>query len=186
MATEGSWFNPTAVLVHLIAIALGVYLGWTLMEAISPELPDSVEPGVTSTAEIPGDAAESLFRSPNLQPALAQVEDQLGAGEGLVRLHLEPGTIETEARTGDGLFQPSDVPVDAPVMLTHTIDSERGGSPIGLGEISYMELVATERGPRWYVQLDIDKDIGPPPWSYGAPLDGEPLTVGPGPPEPRE
>ena len=183
MATEGSWFNPTAVLVHVIAIAVGAYLGWTLMQAISPELPDSVEPGVNSTAEVAGDSGESLFRPPNLERALAQVEDQLGAGEGLVRLHLEPGTLETEARTGDGLFRPADIPVDAPVVLTHSIDAERGGTPIDFGEVRYMELVATEDGPRWYVQLDINKDIGPPPWTYGAPLDGDPIEVGGAPPE---
>jgi hypothetical protein len=184
MATEGSWFNPTAVLVHVIAIAVGAYFGWTLMQAISPELPDSVEPGVSSTAEIAGDATESLFRPPNLEPALAQLQDQLGAGEGLVRLRLEPGSLESETGTGDGLFEPSDVPVDAPVVLTHTIDSQRGGPPIDLGEIGYMELVATDRGPRWYVQLDINREIGPPPWTYGAPLSGAPLTVGPAPPTP--
>ena len=32
MATEGSGFNPIAVLVHLVAIALGLYLGWIAMD----------------------------------------------------------------------------------------------------------------------------------------------------------
>jgi hypothetical protein len=73
---------------------------------------------------------------------------------------------------------------ETPVVLIHSIDSERGGSPIGLGEVRYMDLVATAKGPRWYVQLDTGRDVGPPPWTYGAPLDGEPLTVGPGPPKP--
>ena len=41
-----------------------------------------------------------------------------------------------------------------------------------------MDLVATRDGPRWYVQLDIIRDVGPPPWTYGAPLAGEPLEVG--------
>ena len=48
----------------------------------------------------------------------------------------------------------------------------------------YFDLVATREGPRWYVQLDINRDIGPPPWTYGAPLDGEPLEVGGAPPRP--
>jgi hypothetical protein len=65
---------------------------------------------------------------------------------------------------------------ETPVVLIHSID--------GLGEVSYVDLVATAKGPRWYVQLDIDRDIGPPPWTYGAPLTGTPLTVGPGPPQP--
>jgi hypothetical protein len=47
-----------------------------------------------------------------------------------------------------------------------------------------MELVATDEGPRWYVQLDINGDSGPPPWTYGAPLDGDPIKAGGAPPEP--
>ena len=47
-----------------------------------------------------------------------------------------------------------------------------------------MDLVATAKGPRWYVQLDIDRDIGPPPWTYGAPLEGAPVTAGGAPPKP--
>ena len=76
------------------------------------------------------------------------------------------------------------MPAEVPVALIHTIDSERGGPPIGLGEIGYMDLVATEDGPRWYVQLDISSDIGPPPWTYGAPLEGSPLRSAAAPPKP--
>jgi hypothetical protein len=187
MATEARSFSPIAVIVHLVAIALGLYLGWIAMQAISPDLPDpSVDPGVNSAAVIAGDAPDSLYRGANFQRALDQLDEQLAAGEGIVSLHLEPGTLETESRAGEGLFQPADVPVEAPVMLIHSIDSERGGSPIGLGEISYMDLVATEDGPRWYVQLDTSRDIGSPPWTYGAPLEGAPLEVGGAPPQPVE
>ena len=162
MATEGSGFNPTAVLVHLVAIALGLYLGWIAMDRISPDLPDaSVEPGVSATGEVAGDDAQSLFRPANLEPALTQLAGQMTPGEGLVRLHIEPGTLESELNSGDGLFQPTDVPADAPVVLTQTID-----------------------GPRWYVQLDTSRDVGPPPWTYGAPIAGGPIEVGPGPPKP--
>jgi hypothetical protein len=50
--------------------------------------------------------------------------------------------------------------------------------------IRYMELVATREGPKRYVQLDINRTGVSPPWTYGAPLDGEPLTVGDAPPKP--
>ena len=185
MATEERGFSPVAVVVHVVAIALGLYLGWVVMEGISPDLPDpSVEPGVESTAQVAGDAPNSLFRGPYLQGALNELSDQIAAGEGIVTLHIEPGTLETETASGEGLFQPEDVSSETPVVLIHSIDAERGGTPIGLGEVSYIDLVATEKGPRWYVQLDINRDIGPPPWTYGAPLEGEPLEVGPGPPKP--
>ena len=47
-----------------------------------------------------------------------------------------------------------------------------------------MDVVATRDGPRWYVQLDTSRDVGPPPWTYGAPIAGGPIEVGPGPPKP--
>ena len=185
MATEERGFSPVAVLVHVLGIALGLYLGWVVMEGISPDVPDpSVEPGIESTAEVAGDAPNSLFRGPYLQGALNELSDQIAAGEGIVTMHLEPGALETETGSGDGLFQPEDVSSETPVVLIHRIDSERGGAPIGLEDVSFMDLVATADGPRWYVQLDIDSDIGPPPWTYGAPLEGKPLTVGTAPPKP--
>ena len=185
MATESRSYT-VPVLVHVVAIALGLYLGFLAMDAISPDLPDpDVEPGVDSTVQVAGDAPNSLFRGPYLQGALNELSDQMAAGEGIVTMHIEPGTLETDTASGEG-FQPEDVSSETPVVLIHAIDSERGGPPIGLGEISYMDLVATANGPRWYVQLDINKDIGPPPWTYGAPLDGRPLETGVGPPTPVE
>ena len=50
MASE-SGFNPVPVLVHLVAIAVGLYLGFLAMDAITPDLPgESVEPGVSSSS----------------------------------------------------------------------------------------------------------------------------------------
>ena len=176
------------VLVHLVGIAVGLYLGFLVMESISPDLPDSsVEPGISSSPApdaVAGDDPDSLFRGPYLQGALNELSEQMAAGEGIVTMHLEPGALETETGSGEGVFQPEDVSSETPVALIHSIDSERGGPPIGLGEVAYMDLVATAKGPRWYVQLDINQDIGPPPWTYGAPLEGEPLEVGAAPPEP--
>ncbi|HEY8001728.1 MAG TPA: hypothetical protein VID76_07315 [Solirubrobacterales bacterium] len=186
MATESSGFNLVPVLVHVVAIALGIYLGLLAMAAITPDFPDAdTDPGVSSSSApgtVAGDDPDSLFRAQNLAPALTQLDDQLAAGDGIVSLHLEPGSLDAETGSGDGLFEPADVPAEVPALLAGQIHAERGS--VGLAEIAYMDLVATAKGPRWYVQLDIARDIGPPPWTYGAPLAGTPLTVGPAPPTP--
>ncbi|MDX6580898.1 MAG: hypothetical protein QOI10_82 [Solirubrobacterales bacterium] len=186
MATEGSGFNPIPVVVHLVAIALGLWLGYLAMDAIAPNLPDpDQDPGLSSSSApraVAGDDPDSLFRAVNLSSALAQLDDQLAAGDGIVSLHIEPGSLDAETGSGDGTFAPAGVPVAVPALLASEINEQRGRA--GLGEVSYMDLVATARGPRWYVQLDSGKDIGPPPWTYGAPLEGAPLTVGPAPPKP--
>jgi hypothetical protein len=186
MASDAG-FNPIPALVHLVAIALGVYLGFLAMDAIAPDLPDEgVEPGVSSSSEpraVAGDDGDSLFRAANLQPALDQLDEQLGAGQGISTLHIEPGTLTSETGDGSGPFAPADVPVGVPAKLADEINAERPGG-LSLADVAYMDLVATSKGPRWYVQLDISRDIGPPPWTYGAPLGGESLTVGPGPPKP--
>jgi hypothetical protein len=185
VATESRNYT-VPVLVHVLGIALGLYLGFLAMEAISPDLPDpDADPGVSSSARptaVLGDDPDSLFRAVNLGPALDQMEDQLAAGEGIVSLHLTPGSLDAETGSADGVFQPADVRDDVPALLGLEINSERASTT--LADISYMDLVATAKGPRWYVQLDISRDIGPPPWTYGAPLDGSPLTVGPGEPKP--
>jgi hypothetical protein len=182
-----SGFNPIPALVHLVAIALGLYLGFLVMDAIAPDLPDEgVEPGVSSSSApraVAGDDPDSLFRAANLGPALDQVGDQLAAGEGILRLHIEPGTVDARTGTGDGLLDPAEVPPGAPLRITGGIDGGRPRSTT-LADVAYMDLVATERGPRWYVQLDINRDIGPPPWTYGAPLAGVPVTPGGAPPVP--
>jgi hypothetical protein len=186
VATEGSGFNPVGVLVHVVAIALGVYLGFMVMDAIVPALPgDDVEPGLSSSSSpgsVAGDDPDSLFRAQNLGPALTRLGDQLGAGEAVVSLHIEPGSLDATTGTGDGTFAPADVPAQVPAALAAEIGAERGN--LGLAEIRFIDLVATARGPRWYVQLDVDRPIGPPPWTYGAPLEGPPLTAGPPPPTP--
>ena len=185
MATE-SGFNPIPALVHVVAIAVGLYLGFVAMDAIAPDLPgEGVEPGVSSSSApgaVAGDDSDSLFRAANLGPALDQLDEQLAAGQGIRSLHLEPGALNADTSSADGTLAPADVPVAAPATLADEIAAERHG--ITLADVSYMDLVATAKGPRWYVQLDIDRDIGPPPWTYGAPLAGSPLTAGGAPPKP--
>ena len=99
------------------------------MDAIAPDLPgEGVEPGVSSSSApraVAGDDADSLFRAANLQPALDQLADQLGAGQGITTLHIEPGTLNAETAEGSGLFAPGDVPADVPAMLADEIDAER-------------------------------------------------------------
>ena len=185
MATESRNYT-VPVLVHVIGIALGLYLGFLVMDAISPDFPDpDVDPGVSSSSApraVAGDDPDSLFRAVNLGPALDQLDEQLAAGDGIASLHITPGSLDAESNSAEGTLAPDEVPPAVPALLAMEIEAERGSTT--LADIAYMDLVATEDGPRWYVQLDINRDIGPPPWTYGAPLDGEPLTVGPALPHP--
>ena len=187
MATESSR-NPIPLLVHLLAIAIGLYLGWQVMNSVSPDLPAAdVAPGVSSSTEprsVAGDDPDSLFRASNLAPALAELDDQLAAGEGIATLHIEPGAIDADTASGDGYFAPADVSTAVPELLAQKIHAIR--KPVTLDDIGYMDLVATRKGPEWYVQLDINRTEVPPPWTYGAPLDGERLSVGGPPPEPLD
>jgi len=187
VATESRNYT-VPVLVHLVGIVLGLYLGYIAMQAISPDLPDpDTEPAVSSSVvprAVEGGDPDSLFRAVNLGPALAELDDQLAAGEGIVSLHITPGSVEPETGSQDGTIDPQDVPVDVPALLAGEITDVRDND-IGFDDIHSYDLVATARGPRWYVQLDIlNHDPGPPPWTYGAPLDGTPLAAGVGKPTP--
>ena len=185
MVSESSPFSPAAVIVHLIAIAAGLYLGFVAMDAIAPDLPsESVGPGLSSSAapeQVAGDDPDSLFGADALGSALEQLDEQLPAGESIVRLRIEPGSIDAETRSGEGLFSLDDVSPALPARLIEEIHRQR--APVTAHDVGFMELVATEEGPRWYVQLDVSRTDVDPPWTYGAPLEGTPLEVGGPPPE---
>lgn len=177
--------NPVAAIAHLLAIAAGLCGGLWVMGKVTPDLPPAdAAPGVTSAVEeqVAGDDATSLFRSIPLSVALEQLAEQQAAGTGIVRLHIEPGSLQAETSGAEGAFQPGDVPPGALELIVAQAAAER--PQVTLGKVRYADLVATERGPRWYVQLDSADPKLPPPWTYGAPLGGEPIAVGPG--EPRQ
>ncbi len=188
MVRESTGFNPVAVIVHVLAIAAGLYLGFLAMDSIAPNLPpEALEPGVSSSTapeDVAGDDPDSLLRAANLAPALAQLDEQLPAGHGIVTLRIDPGELSVDSRSGEGVFSIDDVSPDLPERLIDEIHAQR--DRVTAHDIGYMELIATAKGPRWYVQLDINRTDVDPPWTYGAPLEGTPLEVGGGRPRPVE
>jgi hypothetical protein len=185
VATEGS-LNPLPLVLHLVALAAGLYLGWVFMSWVTPDLPsDETEAGVSATAvQVAGDDPNSLLRAGPLEGALDSLDDQLAAGEGIAVLRIEPGEINVSGSHAEGTFEPSDVDPAVPLFIVQRIATQR---PVvdGLDDVQYMELVATDEGPRWYVQLVSTNPRIDPPWSYGSDLDGPPpLEVGGAPPNP--
>lgn len=187
MVSESS-LSPIPALVHLIAIAAGLYLGWIAMDAISPDLPDpGVDPALSSSTvagAVAGDDPDSLFSAAALGPALLELEEQFAAGEGLLALRVEPGSVSAETSSADGTFSLDQVPPAAVEELIARIHAERPA--VSAVDVGYLELVATADGPRWYVQLDTSITDVPPPWTYGARLEGGRLIVGGAPPTPVE
>jgi hypothetical protein len=185
MSTEGA-LNPIPILVHVLAIAAGLIVGFMVMDRINPNFPSSdTEPGIESSAApsaVAGDDPDSLFFTANLLPALSQLDDQLAAGQGVVTLHIEPGAISVKSSDADGTFDLSDISPGTPALLAEEIHMQR--DRVTLEDIGSMDLVATRKGPRWYVQLDTSRTDVDPPWTYGAPLGGAPLEVGGAQPKP--
>jgi hypothetical protein len=183
MQTEGA-LNPIPILVHVLAIAAGLFVGWIVMDRITPNFP-TADPGVESSSApkaVAGGDPDSLYHPNNFSDAIGQLQEQFGAGQGAVSLHLEPGQIEVETSDVDGTFDLAEVPVAAPLRIGMAIEEQR--PRLGLAEIAYMDLVATPNGPRWYVQIDVNATAEPPPWTYTAPLDANSVTPGGAPPEP--
>lgn len=175
--------NPVAAITHLAAIAAGLWGGIWLMGEIAPDLPDdevAAAVAAPTDAEVAPDGADSLLRTENLGPALAQLSSQLGASGGVVRLGIEPNVLD--AQEGEGGFELAEVPAFGPERLAEAIARERKDFA-GIEHFQRVELVQTEIGPEWYVQLVSDEADLSPPWTYGAPLDLGGLTVGGAPPE---
>jgi hypothetical protein len=177
MATERS-NNPLPIVLHLVAIAVGLFLGIKAMAAISPDLPPpSSEPGVDVPADggqvAPG-APNSLLRAGPLSIALDSVDDQLAADQELSLVHITPAEITTET-TDDSGFDLSDVDPSAPQRLA-TLISQKRKEVSGLSDFQFVDLrLDANSEPQWYVQLALDID---PPRTYVAPLDA--LGVAPG------
>jgi hypothetical protein len=183
MQTEGA-FNPIPILVHALAIAAGLLVGWIVMDRIAPDFP-SADPGLESSSApgaVDGNDPDSLFLANNMAVAMVELQEQLGADQGILRLHIEPGAIDAETSDIDGTFDLPDVPVAAPARIAAQIHDLR--PQLGLAQIRSMDLVATASGPRWYVQIDTAAAAVPPPWTYSAPLEGTPVTAGGAPPQP--
>lgn len=175
--------SPLPPIVHVLAIAAGVWVGLVAMDAIAPDLPDpDTEPGVAAAqpATVDPGSSDSLFRTENLAPALSQLSDQLAADGELVRLRIEPGRLQSTE--GDSGVAASDVPASGPSELAARISRERR-EVRGVEDFQYVELVQTKDGPEWYVQLVSTRPDLPPPWTYGAPLDLQRLTAGGAPPK---
>lgn len=178
MATESS-FNPLPLVLHVIAIAAGIFLGIKAMAAISPDLPsDDSEPGVTAPAsagQVAPDDPNSLFAPGPLSIALDAVEEQLGAGQQLNLVHIAPSEITTQSSDDGAGFTLSDVDSSAPQRLATLIAQQRKEVG-GIADFQFVDLRLDERGdPEWYVQLALDID---PPRTYVAPLDA--LSAEPG------
>ena len=178
MVTESS-FNPLPILLHLVAIAAGLFLGIEAMAAISPDLPtDDSQPGVTApatTGQVAPDDPNSLFQTGPLSIALDSVDDQLAAGDELTLLHLTPSEITTESTSDGSGYALSDVDPAAPQRLATLISQQRTAVG-GIEDFQFVDLRLDDGGqPQWYVQLSLDID---PPRTYVSPLDA--LSVEPG------
>ncbi|MFL5870914.1 MAG: hypothetical protein ACJ75R_07515 [Solirubrobacterales bacterium] len=177
MATERST-NPLPIVLHLVAIAVGLFLGIKAMAALSPDLPpESSNPGVdvaASNGQVPPGAPNSLFQPGPLSIALDAVDDQLAAGQQLSLVHITPADVTTNVTDGAG-FDLSDVDSSAPTRLATLISAERSRVR-GLQDFQFVDLrLDQDSEPQWYVQLALDID---PPRTYTAPLDALAVTPG--------
>jgi hypothetical protein len=159
--------SPVSPIAHILAVAAGVWGGFWMMGEVSPDLPESdTQPGLSATAPgtVKGDDPGSLLRTGPLTGALAQLSDQVGAGDTIVYLRLDPGNLR--ARSGDGGLDVEEIPASAPEAIVRAIAAGRPG--VTLADVAYMELRASGDEPEWNVQLDVAQ----PPVAYRASLDG--------------
>lgn len=165
--------SPVSVITHLVAIAAGVWGGFWVIGRVSPDLPqEGTEPGVEATGDVKGGDHDSLLRTGPLAIALAQLSDQLAAGDTIVALRLGPGSLDVESGSGGLGLEPEEVPPNAPQRIVAAIRAQR--PQLTLDDVVSMRLRPSPDGPEWYVQLDLDID---PPRTYVAPLDGSTATA---------
>lgn len=169
--------SPVSVITHLLAIALGAWGGFWLIAKVAPDLPDAgTDPAVeapATPAEVKGDDPKSLLRTGPLAGALDQLSDQIAAGDVIVTLRLEPGSLDAESGSGGVDLETGEIPPNAPERIVAEIAKQR--PQVSLGDVQFMQLRPGPDGSEWYVQLSVEID---PPRTYIAPLDGSSATAG--------
>jgi hypothetical protein len=171
--------SPLSPIVHLVAIAAGLWGGFMFMGWASPDLPNpDTNPALRSAAtpeQVSGGDSNSLLRAGPLSVALDQLSDQLGAGEDLRLMQIVPGRIDTSSSGSGTGFSVDDVEPQAPERILAVIASQRP-SVRGLEDVQFMQLRAQlDAPPTWYVQLSLEID---PPRTYTAALDGSNVQAG--------
>ena len=171
--------SPVAPIAHLIAIAGGVLGGLWLGAWVAPDLP-SAEPGVTVEESVRGSDAQSLFHPGPLADAVAQTEDQLGAGAEVSNVTIEPGNLRAAENEGVNLLPLADMPVDAPQRMLPGIEAarEKAGvsGPVTLDDVLHFGWSpANPTSSEWSVLLDVS--TAGPPTQFTANRDGSKVTL---------
>jgi hypothetical protein len=166
--------SPVAPIATLLAVAAGVWGGFWVMAKVTPDLPESdTDPGVEAAADIEGGDPDSLLRTGPFAIALAQLSDQIAAGDAIVSLKLEPGALHAQSGSGGLDLEPDEILPNAPERIVAEIAKQR--PVVSLDGVTFMQLRPRPGGPEWYVQLESGID---PPRTYIAPLDGSSATPG--------
>jgi hypothetical protein len=147
--------SPVPPILHILALAAGLWLGWTAMSAISPDLEPNAPAGVEAAAAQvtgPGDP-QSLFQPSALSTALTQLQDQLGDDEEITSMTIHPGRLESSSSSsGDG-FPVAGISSAGPYLLAYSIDQRRR-EPIGVDDLVAVSVAPTAAGPLWTARLD--------------------------------
>lgn len=160
--------SPLPPILHLVALAAGLFGGLSLISWIAPDLP-SGDPGVVETGEGqvvgPGDS-DSLLMAGNFATALVQVRDQLGSGQKVSSLRVTPGEFSVEA-SEEGI-DIDELATSAPYLIAYQIGEEREDVQ-GPQDLREVRMRATPAGPSWQATL---RDRLPPPLVYEATIPG--------------
>jgi hypothetical protein len=172
--------NFTALFVHVAAIAAGLFGGLALAEAVAPDLPsDKTKPGVEqptgggSDGKVTGSSQQSYYHPGPLKDAIAQTEEQFGAGEQILSLTIEPDRVSANTSTGSNTIAPEDIPVNAPQKMINGINQARQKinpdyPPVTLDDVKTFSFAAANpRDQSWYALLDI-LSAGPPTEFWGS------------------
>lgn len=122
-----------------------------------------------------GSDPESLFHPGPLAGAVAQTEEQLGAGAEVSNVTIEPGSLQAAENEGVNLLPLADMPVDAPERMLAGINRAReaanSSADVTLDDVTYFSWSpANPTASEWSVLLDVS--TAGPPTQFSANRDG--------------
>ena len=175
--------NPVAAIAHVVAICLGGFGGFWVIDSVSPDLPDGEEPaGVEVPEDVDGGDEASLFQPGPLSTALFQLEEQQGDGIEYAFLTITPSSVLASEVEVEGGVEPSDLSTGEPLRVIEALGRERGA--ITADHVRQMDLAATRNGLVWLVHLVGNDPKLSPPWQYVVPYGSDDVQAGGPLPEP--
>ncbi len=151
--------SPFPPIVHVLAIAAGIFGALTFLPGLAPDLPgeDAFIRADAGTVSGPGDE-DSFLQAAPLAVALGRARAELASDQEVISLKVEPSTLDIDTDDSGGVAL-EDIVSSAPYLMVYAIgkarEDENGKTDVNdASALRSAEFRANSKAGVWTVHLD--------------------------------